>query len=233
MKILAIDTATPASSVALLEDREVRANAARVDRRGHGAFLVPALDFCFDQVGWTAGDLDAIVVDIGPGLYTGIRVGIASAQGLAAAVGIPVIGATSLDAIALRAATGRRHIWAVVDVRRGEYAVAGYKPVPGGVIKDGPPQLVAADHFRALVESDPEDVLVVGDVPSLPEGTLRGVHRAKVGRPRYPSAEALAEAASATLAKADVSEDVRPLYMREPDVNINWDLLRSEGPWGA
>lgn len=233
MKILAIDTATPASSVALLDGRDVLATTARVDRRGHSAFLVPALDFCFDQVGWTAGDLDAIVVDIGPGLYTGIRVGIATAQGLAAAVGIPVIGATSLDAIALRAATGRRHIWAVVDVRRGEYAVAGYRPVPGGVIKDEPPQLVTATHLRALLESDPEDVLVVGDVPSLPDGTLRGVHRAKTGRPRYPSAEALAEAAAATLAKAEVAEDVRPLYMREPDVNINWELLRSEGPWGA
>ena len=233
MKILAIDTATPASSVALLDGREVLAAASRVDRRGHSAFLVPALDFCFDQVSWRPEDLDAVVVDVGPGLYTGIRVGIASAQGLAAAVGIPVVGATSLDAIALRAATGRRHIWAVVDVRRGEFAVAGYRPLPGGVVKDEPAQLVTAEHLRALLESDPEDVLVVGDVASLPDGTLRGVHRAKTGRPRYPSAEALAEAAAATLLKADHADDLRPLYMREPDVNINWDLLRKEGPWAA
>ncbi len=233
MKIVAIDTATPASSVALLDGREVLATTSRVDRRGHGAFLVPALDFCFDQVAWRPEDLDAVVVDVGPGLYTGIRVGIATAQGLAAAVGIPVVGASSLDAIALRAATGRRHIWVVVDVRRGEFAVAGYRPVPGGVLRDGAPQLVSADHFKALIESDPDDVLVVGDVSELPDGTLRGAHRAKTARPRYPSAEALAEAAAASLMKADPSEDVRPFYMREPDVNINWDLLRSEGPWAS
>ena len=104
---------------------------------GHATFLVPAIDFCFDQVGWSPSALDAVVVDIGPGLYTGIRVGLATAQGLAAAFGIPVIPAVSLDAIALEARTGHRLIWAVVDVRRGELAVARYRPVPGGVVKEG------------------------------------------------------------------------------------------------
>ena len=135
MKVLAIETATPASSVALGEDRAVVASAQRVDRRGHGAFIVSAIDFCFDQAGWVPGDLDAIVVDTGPGLYTGIRVGLATAQGLAATLGVPLMPASSLNAVALRAATGRRHIWSVVDVRRGEVAVAGYRPVPGGVVR--------------------------------------------------------------------------------------------------
>ncbi|MEX1044040.1 MAG: tRNA (adenosine(37)-N6)-threonylcarbamoyltransferase complex dimerization subunit type 1 TsaB, partial [Acidimicrobiia bacterium] len=77
-KVLAIETATPASSVALADGREIVASAARVDRRGHSAFLVPAIDFCFDQAGWRPEDIDAVVVDVGPGLYTGIRVGIAT-----------------------------------------------------------------------------------------------------------------------------------------------------------
>jgi tRNA threonylcarbamoyladenosine biosynthesis protein TsaE len=76
----------------------------------------------------------------GPGLYTGIRVGLATAQGLAAAIGVPLLTAVSLDAIALRAATGHRHIWAVVDVRRTNLAVASYHPVPGGVVKDALPR---------------------------------------------------------------------------------------------
>lgn len=235
MKVLAIDTATPAASVALAEDRKLVATALRVDRRGHASFLVSAIDFCFDQAGWVPTDIDAIVVDVGPGLYTGIRVGLATAQGLAAAIGAPLVPAMSLDAIAFRAATGHRHIWAVVDVRRGEVAVAAYRPVPGGVVKDGPAQVVTPEVFRAMLESDPDDVLLVGDVPALPENLLRGLHRVRIGRPRYPSADVLVEVASVAIDKGTSPhpDEVRPLYLREPDVTLNWAAIRPESPWGA
>lgn len=233
MRLVAITSTTPASSVALAEDRSVVASAARLDRRGHAEFLVPALDFCFDQAGWAPSDVDAVVVDVGPGLYTGMRVGLATAQGLAAAVGAQLVPATSLDALAFRAATAHRHIWAVVDVRRGELAVAGYRPVPGGVVKDGRPEVVTPDRLRALIESDPEDVLVVGDVDALPEGVLRGLHRVRTGRPRFPAASALVDVAVGSLERGDVPhpDEIRPLYLREPDVTINWSVLRREGPW--
>ena len=233
MKILAIETATPGASVALGEGRDLAASAQRVDRRGHGSFLVSALDFCFDQAGWTPGDLDAIVVDVGPGLYTGIRVGLATAQGLAAALGIPIIPGSSLNAIAVRAATGRRHIWSIVDVRRGEFAVATYNPVPGGVVRDGASQLVRPDQLRAMLDSDPNDSLLVGDVDALPESFFNGLHRVRRGLPRYPSAEALLELAVPRINAGEYphASEIRPLYLREPDVKIGWDELRKEGPW--
>ncbi len=233
MKILGIETATPASSVALVDDRQVVASAQRVDRMGHGAFLISAMDFCFDQAGWAPRDIDAIVVDVGPGMYTGIRVGLATAQGLAATLGVPVMPATSLNALALRAATGRRHIWSVVDVRRGEVAVAGYRPVPGGVVIDSQPELLSYDGFHAVLDSDPDDSLVVGDWECLGEGALRGLHRVKTGRPRYPSASALVDLAIPRMLRDDFPhpDDVRPLYMREPDVTISSKLRNEEGPW--
>ncbi len=234
VKVLAIETATPASSVALADGREIVASASRLDRQGHAGFLVPAIDFCFDQVGWSPTDLDAIVVDIGPGLYTGIRVGLATAQGLAAAVGVPLLPVVSLDAIALRAATGHRHIWAMVDVRRDELAVASYHPVPGGVVKDAPPEIVSHDELRAALESDPVDVLLVGDTGVLSEATMRGLHRVKRGGPRYPHAEDLIEASGGALESDEIPhpDEVRPLYLREPDVQINWTALESD-PWGG
>lgn len=234
MKLLAIETATPGSSIALAEGRDAVAYAARSDRTGHSEFLVPAIDFCFHQVGWSPGDLDGIAVDIGPGLYTGIRVGLATAQGLGATLGIPVIPVSGLDALALDAATGRRHIWAVVDVRRGEVAVSSYRPVPGGVVRDGVPELVDPDGLRARLDSDPTDTLVVGDVARLPEGTLRGLHRVKTGRPVFPSARAVAEIAAGRLERDEIPhpDQIRPLYLRDPDVTINWAKLRQPGPWG-
>ncbi|CAN5876276.1 tRNA (adenosine(37)-N6)-threonylcarbamoyltransferase complex dimerization subunit type 1 TsaB [soil metagenome] len=233
MKLLAIETSTPGSSVALSVGRDAVAYAARVDRVGHSEFLVPAIDFCFDQARWSPNDLDGIVVDVGPGLYTGIRVGLATAQGLGATLGVPVIPVSGLDALAFDAATGRRTIWAVVDVRRGEFAVASYRPVPGGVVREGATVLVDVERLRTLLDSDPNDTLVVGDVASLPDGTLRGLHRVKTGRPRYPSARAVSELGAGRFERDDIPDpdEIRPLYLREPDVTINWNKIHRPGPW--
>ncbi len=233
MRVLAVDTATPAASVALAEDRSVLASAQRVDRTGHAAFVVSAVDFCFDQAGWAPDDLDAVIVDVGPGLYTGIRVGLATAQGLAAAIGVPLVPASSLDALAFRAATGHRRIWSVVDVRRGEVAASAYRPVPGGVVRDSRAELYDLDAFRAILESDPADILVVGDVPVLGTGFLRGLHRVKTGRPRYPSANALIDVGWQEIDRdqAPHPDDIRPLYLRQPDVTLNWSAIRPPDPW--
>ena len=233
MRIVAIESATAAASVALAEDRRVLASARRVDRRGHVPFLVPALDLLFEQVGWSPSDVDVVAVDVGPGLFGGIRTGLATAQALAGAVGAHLVPASSVDAVALRAATGHRKIWSVVDVRRGEVAVAPYQPVPGGVVREGPVELVDPDGFRAILTSDRRDLLVVGDWESLPEGFFRGLHGVRAGRPRYPSADALVELAYARAMKGDFPhpDEVRPRYMRDPDVRINWTDYRREEPW--
>lgn len=233
MRILAIETATPASSVAIGEDGRLVAMSVHVDARGHVEFLVPAIDFCFERAGWSPDDLDLVAVDIGPGPYTGLRAGIATAQAVAAAVGVPVVTASSLTVLALRAATGRRRIWPIVDVRRGQVATAPYRPVPGGVAPDGDRELCSPDELRGLIDADPAETLVVGDWPSLPDDVRRGLSRTRFGRPRYPSADMLLEIAEM---RADRDEfagaaELRPIYLREPDARINWSEFREEGLW--
>lgn len=232
MRVLGIETATGASSVALVEDRKLVASASREGSTRHERFLVPALDFCFSQAGWRPEQLDAIVVDAGPGLFTGIRVGIATAQGLAAMIGVPLLAASSLDALAVRAATRHRRIWSVVDVRRGEVAVASYRPVPGGAVLDTPPELASYEHLRGILVSDVRDVLVVGDHEALPASVLRGMQRMKTGRPRYPSASALVQLVAQRVERAEFGRsDVRPVYMREPDITLSSVHRRETGLW--
>lgn len=233
MKMLAIETATPASSVAIADGEMLVASADRVDRRGHVGFLVPALDFCFNQAGWEPGEVELIAIDVGPGLFSGIRSGLATAQAIAGAVGAQLVPVTSVDAVALRAATGHRKIWSVVDARRGEVAVGRYRPVPGGVMREESTELCTPHELRAMLESDPSDSLVVGDWATLPDDTLRGLHGVKTGRPRYPDAGAVLEIARGRVQRGELPhpDEVRPLYMREPDVTINWTDFRSEGPW--
>jgi tRNA threonylcarbamoyladenosine biosynthesis protein TsaB len=233
VRILAIETATPASSVALGEGGALAAMSVRVDRRGHVGFLLPAIDFCFEQTGWDRDEIDAVAVDVGPGPFTGIRAGIATAQAIAAGIGAPLIPVSSLTVLALRAATGRRRIWPVIDMRRGQVAVAPYRPLPGGVAPDGHAEVVAPEAFRALLDSDESDMLVVGDWQTLPSSMWGGLHRVRRGRPRYPAADVMLEIAAIRAAHGDfvAAEDVRPDYMREPDVQINWTSFRSEGLW--
>jgi tRNA threonylcarbamoyladenosine biosynthesis protein TsaB len=233
MRIVAIETATGASSVALGDGKVVVASAGRTDRRGHVGFLVPALDFCFAQAGWRPQEIDVVAVDVGPGLFGGMRVGLATAQALAGAAGVPLAPVCSLDAIALQAATAHRRIWAVVDARKGEVAVAPYRPVPGGVVRDGPVELLGANAFRGLLEDDPGQKLVVGDWGVLPEGELMGVHGVRTGGPRHPTAAAVMEVARGLAERGAFPhpDEVRPFYLREPDAAINWADYRQEGPW--
>ena len=233
MRFVAIEAATAASSVALGDDTRIVAAAQRVDRRGHVGFLVPALEFCFRQAGWAPTEFDVIAVDVGPGLFGGIRVGLATAQALAGAVGARLAPISSLAAVAFRAATGHRRVWSIIDARRGEVAAAPYRPVPGGVVRDGAAELVKSDGFRGVLESDPSQKLVVGDWEALPAGTLRGLHGVRTGRPRYPEAAALIEIARghAERDRFPHPDEVRPNYMRDPDIRINWTDFRKEGPW--
>jgi tRNA threonylcarbamoyladenosine biosynthesis protein TsaB len=233
MKIVAIETSTPASSVAVGEDGSLRGMSVNVDRRGHVGFLMPAIDFVLGRAGWQPRDIDIVAVDCGPGPYTGLRAGIATAQAFAAAIGAPMVTTGSLTVIALRAATGRRRIWPVVDMRRGQFAVRAFRPLPGGVVPDGPAEIVGAKDFKAMLEADGSDSLVVGDWASLPESMWTGLHRVRRGRPRYPSAETILEIAAMKARRDEVTlaDEVRPIYMREPDVDINWSAFRSEGAW--
>jgi tRNA threonylcarbamoyl adenosine modification protein YeaZ len=233
VKVLAIETATPASSVALGEDGALVALNARVDPRGHIGFLMPAIDFCFRHARWDPSAIDVVLVDYGPGPFTGIRTGMATAQAFAAALGVPLVGVSSLTVLAVRAATGHRRIWSVVDMRRGQVAVAPFRPLPGGVAPDGDAEVVGPGEFRGMLDAEPTDSLIVGNWQVLPESTWSGLHRVRFGRPRYPSADVICEIAAIQSGREDFgqSSEIRPLYMREPDVQINWETFRSGGAW--
>jgi tRNA threonylcarbamoyl adenosine modification protein YeaZ len=120
--LVAIETATETVGVAVRTPAGVQAEFALTGRRRHVETLTPALEHLLAQVGLVPGDLGAVAVDVGPGLFTGLRVGVAAAKALAQSLGIGVFTATSLDILtAAVAASGQRGlVLACVDARRGE-----------------------------------------------------------------------------------------------------------------
>lgn len=226
MLILGIDTCTPRSSVALGTHEGVVASAALRQATGHGGFLTPAIAFCLDQAGAQVGDLTGIAVTLGPGLFTGMRVGIATAQSLAHALRLPVVGLASLDVLAFGVRHGRRPVCAVLDAKRKELFWASYQPVPGGVQRVGEFRVGPAEKLAGELEAGREDVLCVGDGAIAHRLLLSGAGAEvceSLGQ-AYPDAGGLVELATPRFVREDTQrpEDLRPVYLRKADAKIGW-----------
>ena len=196
--VLALDTATPAVTAGFvrLDDLAVLAERVTVDARAHAERLTPNVLAALADAGLTMADLDAVVVGCGPGPFTGLRAGMATAAAYGHALGIPVHGVCSLDAIGVRT-TGQTLV--VTDARRREIYWARYRD---GVRTDGP----AVD---APADVDPGPARAVAGSPE--HAALFDLPRCE---PVYPSPAGLVAAV------ADWSADPAPLvalYLRRPD----------------
>jgi len=135
--LLALDTATPAVTVALADGERVLAQRTTVDARRHGELLAPAIVSVLAEAGVDRRSLTRIAVGVGPGPFTGLRVGLVTARTLGAVLAIPVVGVCTLDALALQSGlAGEFRV--VTDARRKQVHWAAYT-TDGGLLRvDGP-----------------------------------------------------------------------------------------------
>lgn len=226
MLILAIETSTPRSSVCVADQDAVLASAGLGRAQRHGEFLAPAIEFCLRHAGFRPTDLAGVAVGLGPGLYTGLRVGIATARSIAAAHRLPVVGLSGLDVLAFQVRHARRLICASIDARRGEVFWAFYRSVPGGVqrateLRIGPPSKLAGE-----IEASGEECLVVGDGGVRYADVLREVDAELAGiEMASPDAAHLAELAIPRFVREETKrqEELEPLYLRKADARIGWE----------
>ncbi len=200
--LLAFDTATPAVTVALYDGERVVAERTTVDAMRHGELLAPSIAGVLDDAGLIRQDLTAVAVGVGPGPFTGLRVGLMTARTLAAVLEIPVYGVCTLDVLAVEAVDsgivqGPFHV--ATDARRKEVYFASYD-ADGGRLS-GPevlkPAAVATDE--AVVG---RGAMLYPD--SFPDGRL----------PENPSAAVLARVVAEERAEL---YDPEPMYLRRPD----------------
>jgi tRNA threonylcarbamoyl adenosine modification protein YeaZ len=204
--VLALDTSTPAVTAALAEvtDAGMRGVAERrtVDPRAHGELLAPEVSALLADVGRTARDLAAIVAGLGPGPFTGLRVGLATAASMAQALGIPTYGVCSLDALGRAAGPGR--VLVATDARRREVYHATYVD---RVRTSGPEVARPADVTVTADRAVGEAALMYSDVFGLPIDD----------RLLYPPGEALVALAADRIRDRLPGERLTPLYLRRPD----------------
>lgn len=236
MLILGITTSTAQVGCAIGGHEGVLGCVHSSRGKRHAESLTPAIDFLRRQARVDLDEIGCVAVDVGPGLFTGLRVGVAAAKAMAHALRVPMVGVTSLDLLAFPVRWSSRLVVAAIDARRGELFTAAYRQVPGGIQRLTEHDTSTPADLAVDLEATGEDVLLVGD------GALR-YHEAfaEFGRVElgdhglaHPSAASLVQLAHARALREDFVQpwDLEPLYLRRPDAEINWvtrDGLVREG----
>jgi tRNA threonylcarbamoyladenosine biosynthesis protein TsaB len=218
MRILAIDTSLPAVSACVLDDdAEMPIASETIEmERGHGEALLPLLERVMAQVEGGFSSLDRIAVTVGPGSFTGIRIGLAAGQAIGIACKCDVVGVSTLAALAtpllLSDYDGSRV--AAIDARYGKVYLAAYGP-------DGRPLVAprrdnALDALRAMGAGP---LILTGSGAELIacEARARGVPTRIIGEQAYPDIVCVARLG---LAADPATAPARPLYLKEPDVTL-------------
>ncbi len=227
MLILGIESATAQVGAAIGGHEGVLASAHSSRGKRHAEVLTPQIDFVCRQARVDLSEISVVAVDVGPGLYTGLRVGIAAGMAIAFGLGVPMIGVSSLDLLAFPVRHSPRLIVAAVDARRGEIFHAFYRQVPGGVQRLSEPAVGTAADLAADLLARGEEALLVGDGAlrySDEFADMRGIEPAEVGL-AHPTASSLVQLAHARALREEFvsPSELQPVYLRRPDAaQMSW-----------
>lgn len=224
MLILGIETATEQVGIAIGGHEGVIATLEVARGRRHAEILAPAIQFLCRQAEIELHELGCIAVDVGPGLFTGMRVGLASAKALAQALRVPMIGITSLDLLAFACRFSDRVVVPVIDARKGEVFWAMYRQVPGGVQQVSAPTVGPVGELVGDLLARSQEALCVGDGAARYRDEILEGYRCEISAPVHPSAGALVELAHARALREEWvrPSEIEPVYLRAPDAQINW-----------
>ncbi|MBO3747122.1 tRNA (adenosine(37)-N6)-threonylcarbamoyltransferase complex dimerization subunit type 1 TsaB [Streptosporangiaceae bacterium NEAU-GS5] len=224
MLVLAFDTATPAVTAALHDGERVLAETTTIDARRHGELLAPSIEAVLRDSGAVLGDVTAVVAGSGPGPYTGLRVGLMTAQALATTLGVPAYGVCTLDALAY-AVEERGEFLVATDARRKEVFWARYA---------GPRTRLDGPHVDKPHDL-PAGLPVIGAGAALyglgpeaypPAGALAAIAAERLAELTPEEALALAKVPEGRIDSPDKARDLavlgpaRPIYLRRPDAQV-------------
>lgn len=226
MNILAVDTATNSCSVAVTVDGKLAAELTTVKNETHSKHLMELIHLVLKNAGFGVGDLDGLAVTIGPGSFTGLRIGISTIKGLALALGKPVVGISTLKALARQCGRTPHLICPLLDARKGEVYAAAYGINEGQLIQKAPARAMIPE---AVVEDIKSPCVFIGTGARLyrqriaaaagnlahfvPEdqNTLKASSVAFLSMPRFEAND------------TDGIGSLVPHYIRKSDAELNFD----------
>jgi tRNA threonylcarbamoyladenosine biosynthesis protein TsaB len=226
MLILGISTSTARVGCAIGGHEGILGAVHSSRGKRHAETLTPAIEFLCRQTRVELADIGVVAVDLGPVLFTGLRVGVAAGKALAHARRLPMIGVTSLDLLAFALRHSSRRIVCAIDAGRGEIFHASYRQSPGGVQRLTEPAVGTADDLAVELHALDQELLLVGDGALRYRDAFTGIRRLELGDSgvAHPSAGSLVQLAHARALREDFVSptELTPLYLRKPDAEIGW-----------
>jgi tRNA threonylcarbamoyl adenosine modification protein YeaZ len=221
MKILGIDTSTKFLCLGLSDDRKIYEYNLEVER-ALSTLLSVTIKRSLDALGWKASDIDYFACGLGPGSFTGIRVGVAAIKGLSWVTHKPVIGVSSLDIIAGNARNPDQPVVTIIDAKRNLIYCGIYKIKNGALIRTAPYMLLTETEFLKKV---PRNAIITGDALNLyKEKILRYVKGAKLLEKDYwyPKAHNIIELALDKVKEKKFSDSfkIKPIYLYPKECQI-------------
>ncbi len=216
VRVLAVETSTLAGGVALLDGERLRGEYLLDVRATHSERLMPAIDRLLADAGWVPGDLEGLAVAVGPGSFTGLRIGLSAVKGLALALAIPIAGVPTLDAMAAALPFADLPVCPVIDARKGEVYASLYRWDGEGMRREWEYLAVPPEALAARIA---EPVILVGDAAGAietPHARLAPPHR------RVPSPSAVGVLGLARLAAGETVSvaDLVPIYLRPSEAEL-------------
>lgn len=230
MHLLAIDTATRRVGLAIGSESGILGSVELGGggsgcRPRHAEQVAPAIEYLCAETRIPLSQVSAIAVGVGPGMFTGLRVGVTTAKVLAQALRIPVIPIPSLDLIAYPLRHASVLVVPVVDARRHEVYYAMYRPVPGGLQRVSEYELGRAEDVAGELQSRREEAIVAGDGAERFGAVFSDLDRVELAGSSYtaPSLAALVEIAAGCYEREQfvTAAEVTPMYLRRSDAEIS------------
>ncbi|MEK7400440.1 MAG: tRNA (adenosine(37)-N6)-threonylcarbamoyltransferase complex dimerization subunit type 1 TsaB [Candidatus Poribacteria bacterium] len=223
MIILGIETATMTGGLALIDEEKLISEYTLNMKTTHSSRLMPALDWILKDASLNKNQINGIAISIGPGSFTGLRIGLATAKGLAMGLNIPLVTVPTLDALAYNVSYSPYQICPIQDARKKEVYSAIFKYENGIITRKSPYQVISPDE---LINQINEKTIMLGDGLNI-YGEL---FREKLGEfaifannsQRLPRASVIAELGLAKLKAGEITDlaSSEPLYIRHADAEM-------------
>lgn len=230
MKLLAIDTSGPVCGVAILTEAGIAYECAAVNKLTHSSNLMPMVEAAFAATGLTVQDMDRIAVVTGPGSFTGVRIGVSTAKGLAHGAGKPCVAVDALEAMAAGVGEFSGIICPIQDARAGQVYGAAFsagEERPDRLMEDTP---LKVEEYVAAIQSMGDRFLFLGDGMPVQKAKLQALlgDAAVFAKPQQAFLRPAAVAYLGSLATEEMDYlELMPMYLRAPNAERNKRLTEA------
>ena len=228
MKILGIDTSSNASSVAVIEDNKLICEYTVNTKTTHSQKLMPMIENMLSMSGINVKEIDAIAICIGPGSFTGLRIGMATAKAISHVNNLPIIGVNSLEILAGNMNLCDKKICSILDAQRNQVYTGRYKFENGSIVEIQPVDVVEIETLLEEISKDNDEWILVGEAVYKHEDKIKEIKNIDIPAPSHNVTKA-SSLCSIAMEKynnnIDIYNcyDINPMYIRKSQAEVQYE----------